>query len=968
MICRKAKRRISIATKCQWIFLFILFLFSCIDEHSIAKQSDKNWLIKFTLESAGKGIPVTHSLSEPEENDVRQLSFLIFQPNGGNYIKTINSNSGNITTDENISNIKYVTVKLDQGNFDIVVIANAVTIIQSLALDGLSKYEVLSLLDITIPSGTKWATDGSMPFLMWGDIGNITVDDNLSSTGVSGIKLTRMTARVDVVLSSQAQSVFRLKTVRVYNYNTKGLIVPDITNSQKWDANLEQAIGASLPVNPLKANDPTPEACALVYSVMTAQDVACEAEIYLLESEAGSNIDFLNNTCLVVGGEYSDDGGIVWKNSFYRVDFSMVTDQEASYLPILRNHQYRVNITDVTGFGFPDPDEAFRALPANIRAEVIGWHNSGMEDVIDDGQYFLKVSQGEFSFEGKEYSELDIDNILSVTATNPSGWKIDKITDAQNIVINPLSGWLRTNITLGDGGVTTQVKILLSENSTDSQRNGYIYLSAGRLSYKIKVIQDVKRIVVSLDILDISGENEISELIFSSLSGVQPQPQQFLVRWKPVVSTVLVNSIPIGNNVFVYSGSSDQPGTNLTSLADPLGFRLLTIQPEAFSEAELSIDPFKVRESKVEFSIAVNDESITKHIFLRQLNYNLIADNSSVYILNGNTYTFRVRSNAQWKIRSISQEYTSGLSFSSYLNLKQTDNLRVGETGGNNTIAGDIISFTTISPTSEAAGKINIVFENIDAPKLFEDVTVRFDLISSFYPSTHKGWAGSNIYWDGSKLTFDDVGVYTKQNYQGVYFQWGSLYGISAADNFSSSSLVYKPDGNAVSGLNWSSIPRVPDGNITSAPPSGKNIRDRAYLYEITDGNAGIGDICKYLTEKGWAPSGKKWRMPTSNEFETTNSYSYSELGANSDANASGTNYIGEGYCKDDIGQPFFPRSGNRNPNDGSIVNVGSLGYYWSGTPSGTSAYDLYLSTGYLSPSENWNSRSSAYSVRCVVE
>jgi hypothetical protein len=52
-------------------------------------------------------------------------------------------------------------------------------------------------------------------------------------------------------------------------------------------------------------------------------------------------------------------------------------------------------------------------------------------------------------------------------------------------------------------------------------------------------------------------------------------------------------------------------------------------------------------------------------------------------------------------------------------------------------------------------------------------------------------FAGSNIYWNGSKLTFDDHGDYTNTKYQGVYFKWGSLIGVSPAqtsgsDDFSS--------------------------------------------------------------------------------------------------------------------------------------------------------------------------------------
>ncbi|MCD7940392.1 MAG: FimB/Mfa2 family fimbrial subunit [Bacteroides intestinalis] len=42
---------------------------------------------------------------------------------------------------------------------------------------------------------------------------------------------------------------------------------------------------------------------------------------------------------------------------------------------------------------------------------------------------------------------------------------------------------------------------------------------------------------------------------------------------------------------------------------------------------------------------------------------------------------------------------------------------------------------------------------------------IKITQASQYYPEPHKGWAGSNIYWDGSKLTFDDVGGTTGQKY-----------------------------------------------------------------------------------------------------------------------------------------------------------------------------------------------------------
>ncbi|MDR1345020.1 MAG: hypothetical protein LBJ39_06675 [Tannerellaceae bacterium] len=263
----------------------------------------------------------------------------------------------------------------------------------------------------------------------------------------------------------------------------------------------------------------------------------------------------------------------------------------------------------------------------------------------------------------------------------------------------------------------------------------------------------------------------------------------------------------------------------------------------------------------------------------------------------------------------------------------------------------------------------------------FNPVTDEFDpviinITSEALPPAHNGWAGSNIYWDGTKLTFDDVGDPTHQYYQGVYFQWGSLWGISPVGDWSNNSTpVYKPNGSGYivdKAASWTAIARVGDTNITSNPPPGKDKRDRAYLYEITDGSTGVGDICKYLTEKGLAPGSpaKKWRMPTSNEFETTASYSKTTTwgGIMTSDQADGSYIINDsrGYTKTGIGTPFFPSSGYRDSN-GTLGNVGSDGYYWSGSPGGAHSYELSFYSSGVYPATNYI-RSFAYSVRCVQE
>ena len=154
-------------------------------------------------------------------------------------------------------------------------------------------------------------------------------------------------------------------------------------------------------------------------------------------------------------------------------------------------------------------------------------------------------------------------------------------------------------------------------------------------------------------------------------------------------------------------------------------------------------------------------------------------------------------------------------------------------------------------------------------------------------------WAGSNIFWDGTKLTFlPETTPPSAQGYQGVYFMWGSLIGISpSGGTFDvSTTKLYVPPiarsnwstqyagggfANDWTGANMQNIPRVTGGTLVS-PNWLDNHTSRNYLSaEVHDPNGAIrgtrfiGDICKYLSDNGYAPLGGsgRWRMPNAREF-----------------------------------------------------------------------------------------------------
>lgn len=191
----------------------------------------------------------------------------------------------------------------------------------------------------------------------------------------------------------------------------------------------------------------------------------------------------------------------------------------------------------------------------------------------------------------------------------------------------------------------------------------------------------------------------------------------------------------------------------------------------------------------------------------------------------------------------------------------------------------------------------------------------------------HKGWAGSNIYWDETldngdgtfgRLTFDDKTVTTRRQTVGLYFIWGSLVALSSQGNWApmaytgpgmqgtTGHILYIPNPDPGTNGNWDPsdqaqtawgyLPRMgwgtvtpdqPWGNLSSRPNGGSSAvnipyptslntatlqRSWHFAYQYHNKDLNIGDICKHLTEMGWAPGAneiprRKWRMPVSIEF-----------------------------------------------------------------------------------------------------
>ena len=128
--------------------------------------------------------------------------------------------------------------------------------------------------------------------------------------------------------------------------------------------------------------------------------------------------------------------------------------------------------------------------------------------------------------------------------------------------------------------------------------------------------------------------------------------------------------------------------------------------------------------------------------------------------------------------------------------------------------------------------------------------------------------AASNIYWDAAqgRLTFDDVPSYVpaaRNQKQGVYFLYGSLIALQGGSSATDVCQLDAAEVNPVWKTNQS--PNIPKFNPASLAP-GADLEN--VLTHIHNPGNRIGDICRYLTQRGWAPPGKKWKMPVKERLE----------------------------------------------------------------------------------------------------
>ena len=445
-----------------------LLLCGCVRENPVGIEPDDSEVpLQFTLNmpSAAQG---TRSLSLVDENEVQDVDVLAFYRDGSIYRygykaafegKVISGNQMTVT-------VKAWSYGVEQK---FVVLVNAAAELSAANITLHEKWESALAKLVCAAGNGEWPAynNGVGPFKA---IPMYAKSDPQIVTPLTGIigdyPLIRMVARIDVRVKP-AVTNFVLTQAMLFNHKKAGYVAYEFSS---FNSVIESATVAAVPAAGDHSGDPIVEP-TVVYGASLAGEII--RSIYTYESPAYNSANRLKGTALVVGGKYNGSATV----TYYRVNLLTTDDLSPTHISshILRNHRYDVEIQNVDGPGEGTPMEAYMGS-SKIIVKVLEWNNALLNFEIPN-QYNLMVST----------DRLDLPNVggsqtLKLITDYPDGWEIG--TKPSWIIVTPSLG--ATNDPAG-----IMLTVTAAPNTTIASREDFFVITAGNMSKKVHVTQDV---------------------------------------------------------------------------------------------------------------------------------------------------------------------------------------------------------------------------------------------------------------------------------------------------------------------------------------------------------------------------------------------------------------------------------------------------------------------------------------------
>jgi hypothetical protein len=541
----------------------------------------------------------TRGMTAAREQKLAEIDVLAFDNASGHYLYRSAGEVSAINTTEGTATIRF-TARPRAAAQKFVIIANAraqvTTAVGSFTEE--DEKEAGDLLPGLLASvsgpGYRWPTGDDATIPMWGETGELVITSTPAS--LPATTLLRALARVTVTVDDATRAKFTLSSVRLYNTNTAGRVVPDAGNLEAM-----KATAPTLPGNPGERAGAENATLYNETTDFTVAGVSMLNAIYTFEREATA----MYPVTLVVGGKYDGSG----TETYYKI----VLATGATFTPVdlLRNHSYNVTITGVDKEGWTTPELAYDNQPENMEATILPWDDNDYGEITFDKFHSLAVNKSLFEFHAG--GGTDILEILTDYDGTPDGWRIHE-EDESN-----LPEWLELSSTSGASNVQGEVSITVYENATEESRLYTFRVVAGNLEKVITVTQSDET-PFGIYITDENGK-PVSELLFGpgdQGSMTYPEPQKFRVRWSPTSLQPTASAATlVGIDPFPYY--EDAGGMELTTPDSPLdagGTMEYTVQPEYMGSGTLDKT---VKASRLDFTLEREGEYRNASIYLRQV-------------------------------------------------------------------------------------------------------------------------------------------------------------------------------------------------------------------------------------------------------------------------------------------------------------------------------------------------------------
>lgn len=255
-------------------------------------------------------------------------------------------------------------------------------------------------------------------------------------------------------------------------------------------------------------------------------------------------------------------------------------------------------------------------------------------------------------------------------------------------------------------------------------------------------------------------------------------------------------------------------------------------------------------------------------------------------------------------------------------------------------------------------------------------------------------FARSNIVLRGGRLVFattPEENIDIPASSAGIFFKWGSLFGLGTPGTndtqLSHTNIVFKPaELTASAPSSWAGIYYFNFLEENSSNPFMTKYPDKGY-----DATNGIGDICRYISDKKWVQG--SWRMPTPGEiaallyepnpFSAGNRVKTGSFGPESIAVSDGIQPMSSGWWVGinalpsmantqnmlipPAGTTFIPATGRTYLATGKLTNIGQEGAVWtSSLATDTSAGYYEFGSSSLGNTVSAGFRDTAMPIRCV--